>query len=292
MHILAPILFILILFNSQQLKTDSLYRANVFMLVGFSYFVLLQYTAYWYRIFPAQSLIQHILSVIVVLSTVGIALSPWNKRSNVLKTLTLCSLFALALVATFAFDKPIKEKLAEAGGFFKADVPLGRGQAIPYESTSIEIPEIAIRLNAPIDWVKNKLPSGHVYFTRDDKSKRLLEVRPNCLNPLDLDTPTYLFNIINFFEAEATNGKAEYRCSQQSSIKTCLVKVTYPLPSSIKEKWHWLKIPEDRSKSIGIDFLFYENIEEQYAEIWGVIASIEHIDTEVVEPCRTPAAWL
>ena len=87
MHSLAPLLFTLILFNSHQLKTDNLYKANIFALVGGSYFVFLQYTVYWYRIFPSHNLAQYIPGFIVVLSTVGIALSPWNRRSNVIKTL-------------------------------------------------------------------------------------------------------------------------------------------------------------------------------------------------------------
>lgn len=291
MHSLAPLLFTLILFNSHQLKTDNLYKANIFALVGGSYFVFLQYTVYWYRIFPSHSLVQYIPGFIVVLSTVGIALSPWNRRSNVIKTLALCGLFAIATIATFTFDKSIKETLAEMGGFFKREALLNQ-DVIPYDSTAIELPEIGIRLNAPLDWKQNKLSSGHVYFTRGDKDKPLLEVRPNCLNPLDIDTPTYLFNIINSFEAKAIYATTESRCSQKDSIKTCLVRVTYPHPNLIKEKWHWLNIPEDRSRSIGLDFLIYDDAEEQYAEIWNLIASIEYLTPSAIEPCRTPAAWL
>lgn len=292
MHSLAPLLFILILFNRQQLKTDNLYRANVFALVGMSYFVLLQYTVYWYQIFPSNSLIQYVPGLVVVLSTVGIALSPWNKRSNAIKTLILCGLFATTLVATFALDKPIKENLAEIGGFFKQDALFSQSSVIPYDSKSVELPEIGIRLDAPLDWQQHQLPSGHTYFTHKVMDKRVMEIRPNCLGALDIDTPNYLFNILDLFEVYTLNAATDLKCTQDGANKTCFVRVTYPQPSSIKEKWHWLKIPEDRSRSIGIDFLINENAELQYAEIWKVIASIEYLGVNALEPCRTPAAWL
>lgn len=292
MHSLAPLLLILILFNRQQLKTDNLYRANVFALVGMSYFVLLQYTAYWYQIFPSQSLTQYVPSVLVVLSTVGIALSPWNKRSTAIKTLMLCGLFATTLVAVFTLDKPIKENLAEMGGFFEQNESLGQSSVIRYDSKSVELPEIGIRLDAPLDWLQHQLPSGHTYFTHSVMDKTLMEVRPNCLGALDIDTPTYLFNMLDLFEANTLSAATDLKCTQDGANKTCLVRVTYPQSSSIKEKWHWLKIPEDRSRSIGIDFLINENAEAQYAEIWKVIASIEHLEVKALEPCRTPAAWL
>lgn len=292
MHSLAPLLLILILLNRQQLKTDNLYRANVFALVGVSYFVLLQYTAYWYQIFPAQSLIQYASGFIVVLSTVGVALSPWNKRSNAIKTLILCGLFATTLVATFALDKPIKEKLAEMGGFFKQGAVLGQSSIIPYDSKAVELPEIGIRLDTPLDWQQHQLPSGHTYFTYSNMDRTLMEIRPNCLGALDIDTPSYLLNVLNLFEANTSGATTDYRCTRNSSIKICFMRVAYPQPSSIKEKWHWLKIPEDRSRSIGIDFLVHENAEEQYAGIWKVIESIEYHGANAIEPCRTPAAWL
>jgi hypothetical protein len=292
MHSLAPLLFILILFNRQQLKTDNLYRANVFALVGVSYFFLLQYTIYWYQIFPSQNLLQYAPGFIVVLFTVGIALSPWNKRSNAIKTLILCGLSATTLVATFALDKPIKENLAEIGGFFKQDVSSDQNSVIPYDSKAVELPEIGIRLDAPLDWQQHQLPSGHTYFTYSSMDRTLMEIRPNCLGALGIDTPTYLLNVLTLFEANKSRTSTDYTCTQHGSIKTCFVRVTYPQPSLIKEKWHWIKIPEDRSRSIGIDFLIHENVEEQYAEIWNVIASIEHLGANATEPCRTPATWL
>src|SRR5690606_26903793 len=180
-------------------------RANVFALVGVSYFVLLQYTVYWYQIFPTQSLIRYVPGFIVVLSTVGIALSPWNKRSNAIKTLILCGLFATTLVATFTLDKPIKENLATRGGCFKQGALFSQSSVIQYDSKSVELPAIGIRLDAPLDWQQHQLPSGHTYFTYSDRDNTLMEIRPNCLGGLDIDTPTYLFNILDLFEANTSN---------------------------------------------------------------------------------------
>lgn len=292
MHGLIPLLLILILFNSKQLRDDKLYRANIFALTGISYFFLLQYTAYWYRVFPTESLMQYVPGLIAVLSTIGIALSPWNKHSHPVKTLILCGLFAVILTATLTLDKPIKEKLAETGGFFADDELVSRGGTIQFKSKSVEIPTIGIRLDTPLDWQQHQLPSGHIYFIQNAEEKTLMEIRPNCLDELMIDTPTYLFNILDLFEAKTSNAIYDYKCMQTGKSKTCYVRVSYPPSNTIKEKWHWLKIPEDRSRSIAIDFLIQDTTESQNAEIWEALESIQFMEAGASEPCHTPAAWL
>lgn len=292
MHALIPLLFTLILFNSKQLKNDKLYRANIFALVGISYFCVLQYALYWYRVFPTESVAQYLPGLLAVSSAIGIALSPWNRRSHPLKTVLLCGLFGFSLLSTFAFDKAIKETLAEIGGFFQNDVSLKPDKASLSDHKLVELQSIGIQLQIPQHWQQRQLSSGHHYFIYDEQGKVLLEVRPNCLDALEIDTPTYLSNILQLFEGHNAGAQYESRCAQMEADKNCLVQVRYPQSGSIKEKWHWLEIPTDQSRTFALDFVLLEDLSALKVEVWDVISSVAILKDKATEPCRTPAAWL
>lgn len=291
MHALIPLLFIFILFNSEQLKNDKLYRTNIFALVGISYFCVLQYTFYWYRVFPTESVLQYIPGLFAVLAAIGVALSPWNRQSHPIKTLALGGLFAILLTCTHAFDTAIKEKLAELGGFFQRDTTLKPHKVPGDDRTAVEVPAIGMRFFIPAHWQRRQLPSGHTYFVHEEAGKILLEIRPNCLETLIIDTPTYMSNLLRSFEAD-TAVQHQQQCAIQAQVKHCLVQVKYPPVSPVKEKWHWLEIPEDKSRSYAMDFVLLQDTPELRAEIWDAISRVEILKQKATEPCRTPAAWL
>lgn len=292
MHAIIPLLFIFILLNSYQLKHDKLYRANVFALVGISYFSLLQYTLYWYRIFPSASVAQYIPALLTVLATVGVALSPWNKKSHPIKTTVLCGVFAASLVSTFAFDTEIKEKLAEIGGFFSQS-SLFKSTAIkPTLSETLTLPELGFQLNPPSSWQQQHLASGHRYFIQTENEKKILEARPNCLGDFDMDTPTYLLNALELFEAHGSNTTHSYICVKKNGSKECLIEVKYPNSSGLLERWHWLKIPPNRYQSIALDFLIYREDGSFRMEIPAVTESVKPLGERAAGLCHTPAAWM
>jgi hypothetical protein len=104
---------------------------------------------------------------------------------------------------------------------------------------SIELPNVGLRLLVPRNWQQRQLPSGHYYFTNDLAQTPLLEVRPNCLDELLIDTPTYISNLLQLFEANGPDTEYETRCAMLGKTKNCLVKVKYPPSSAIKGKWQW-----------------------------------------------------
>src|SRR5690606_41916628 len=179
-----PLLLIFILLNSHQLKVAKLYRANIFSLVGISYFLLYQYILYWYQIFPTEGVYQFIPGLLIFSSTVLIALSSWNRQSHPTKTVALCTLCTIALIATFTFDRAIKESVAELGGFFSGESIVPQGAPTEAILNTIEIPGIGIQLEVPNHWSTHTLPSGHTYFTAQDNERLMLKVRPNCMQGL------------------------------------------------------------------------------------------------------------
>lgn len=292
MHALIPLLFIFILFNSKQIKLDKLYRANIFALVGISYFCLLQYTIYWYRIFPTEHVQQYLPGLLAVLTTVAVALSPWNRRSHPAKTAALCGIFAVTLVVSFTFDKSIKESLAEIGGFFQRDLVLKPTAATTLATKPIELPTIGLQLRLTQDWQPKQLSSGHHYFTAVQEGKIKVEIRPNCLGALEIDTPTYLSNILTLSEARDAGTQYAFQCAKQGATKLCLVKVQYSSTNELKEKWHWLEIPSDPARAFGMDILMFENSAEWERKVADILATVGPSEGAATEPCRTPAAWL
>lgn len=291
MHALIPLLLILILFNRRQLENDKLYRANVFALVGISYFVLFQYTLYWYRIFPSDGIFQFVPGVAIVISTVMVALSHWNKRSHPLKTGLLCALCAAAIVITLGLDHTLKEKLAELGGYFKSEATTQKQPAsAAYENE--EVPAIGARIALSGMWSKKTLDTNHVYFVLQGDAGPMAELRPNCLGDFKIDTPTFVLNTLELFEAGTSGAAERVTCTRNRGIKHCLVTVKYASSLDIAEKWRWFKIQQDRSKSIMIDVLIFVDEPGVRKEISDALASAQPTENGPSEPCRTPAVWL
>lgn len=291
MHALIPLVFIFILFNSHQLKTDTLYRANVFALIGISYFFFFQYTMYWYRIFPTESALQFIPGLLITSTTVLIALSHWNKKSHPLKTTALCTLCVLALTMTFGFDKTIKERLAEMGGYFTDEPIIVNGSSTKEATRTITMASIGLQINIPNDWKENALPSGHMYFTAESENKLLLEVRPNCLGDFQIDTPTFVHNSLELLESDDTNANHTLKCVS-NKFKECLLIVKYIKPMNIVEKWRWFKVSQDRSYSMMMDFLIFTKDAHTREGILRLLDSARPTEHGPKEFCQTPAAWL
>lgn len=151
---------------------------------------------------------------------------------------------------------------------------------------------MGLRLQVPQDWHQHLLPSGHHYFTSGTVQKPLLEVRPNCLDELRIDTPTYLSNLLQLFEVRSPDTEYETKCAKRDKTKNCLVKVKYPPSAVIKGKWQWLEIPDDSSRAFSVDFLLFDESEDLQETVQNVIANVQLLDIAATEPCRTPAAWL
>src|SRR5690606_39608113 len=66
---------------------------------------------------------------------------------------------------------------------------------------SSDLPGIGIQLEVPNHWSTHTLPSGHTYFTAQDNERLMLEVRPNCMQGLNTDTPTFINNTLLLFKA-------------------------------------------------------------------------------------------
>src|SRR5690606_15940047 len=99
-------------------------------------------------------------------------------------------------------------------------------------------------------------------------------------------------NILQLFEGHNAGAQYESRCAQMEADKNCLVQVRYPQSGSIKEKWHWLEIPTDQSRTFALDFVLLEDLSALKVEVWDVISSVAILKDKATEPCRTPAAWL
>ncbi len=292
MHALIPLLFIFIAINSAQLKSDKFYRANVFALVGVSYFFILQYIFYWYEVFPVGDWVQYVPGLIVVITTVLIALSSWNRKSHPAKTAALSALCASALVAVFAFDKELKEKIAEVGGFFEGKEITAGFTPTATSYSVLNVPMIGLQLEAPDHWQKRNLPSGHLYLAHHEHDAPTLEIRPNCLGEIDVDTPTYVRNTLELFEANSPEAQSSVQCSMASADKTCLVRVGYAPASQIKEKWRWLRISDDSAQSVVVDVILYSGADAFEPDIWRTILSVRKAPKTAEQVCRTPAAWL
>lgn len=291
MHALIPLLLIFILLNSHQLKVDKLYRANIFSLVGISYFLLYQYILYWYQIFPTEGVYQFIPGLLIFSSTVLIALSSWNRQSHPTKTVALCTLCTIALIATFTFDRAIKESLAELGGFFSGESIVPQGAPTEAILNTIEIPGIGIQLEVPNHWSTHTLPSGHTYFTAEDNERLMLEVRPNCMQGLNTDTPTFINNTLLLFKAPESAVDHRVRCVNASQ-KECLVTVIYNGPKPELEKWRWFKVAEDESYSVMMDVIFMTTDNVLKEDILYLLKSTKLLNNGPTEYCRTPASWL
>lgn len=292
MHSLIPLIFILIAFNSRQLKQDSLYRANVFSLVGFCYFFYLQYTIYWFNIFPTESYFQYIPGILGVLLITGILLTPWAKNSHLTKTLCCCILFLVALVLTYGFDYEVKEKLAEIGGYYDLPETNTAGSQPNKPQKNVDLAKIGMSIQFTKNWISKETKSDHEYFELILNDKKTVEVRPNCFGRIDIDTPTYVQNMFSFFEVDTFKTQHYYRCLIEGGEKKCLIVAIYPSSSNIKERWHWFRLDEKRQRSVGLDILFFNNDEIVKEQALKVVESTKLLRAGPDEPCITPSEWM
>jgi hypothetical protein len=297
MHALIPLLFIFIAFNSKQLKEDMWYRANVFFLVGTSYFFMFQYTLYWYRVFLTDRWVQFVPGLIIVLLTVAIALSAWNRKSHPAKTIALGFLCFIAITTTLSFDHVVKEKLAQWGGYFDSEDLFSNAMSTaatgPASISDIkEIPMIGIRLKVSPNWQQHRLASGYLYFTVNGNDKKTLEVRPNCLGDFTIDTPTFVANTFSLFKADASGAKKGVECRVTAESKQCLITVSYSANSEVTEKWRWLYIDRSEGRGFLIDALFYEDIATLKEDVRNILLSTRLLPQAPTQECFTPASWL
>lgn len=291
MHALAPLLLVLILLRYKKLQSDNLYRANVFFLAGFYYFFWLQYNLYWFRIFPTNGVLQYFPSALFTLLVVGIALSRWNQNSHPFKTLLFGALFVVSLIASYGFDTPIKEKLAELGRFYKGDEFYPVAITQPNSTKNINFPNIALTISVPASWEQHQLDSGHNYFTVATNGAKSLELRPNCLGQLSIDIPTYIFKTEREFEQEFAGAKASHQCFINNEGKHCIVKIGVGNADKITGKWRWFFVPQTGGISINIDTLFYAAEPDLQNQ---VMRALQATQTTADTPpwCTTPADWI
>jgi hypothetical protein len=297
MHALIPLLFIFIALNSKQLKEDMWYRANVFCLVGISYFFLFQYTLYWYQVFPTDQWIQFVPGLLIVLLTIAIALSSWNRKSHPAKTISLGFICCIAIATTLIFDHVVKEKLAEWGGYFDSEYLASSAtptsSAVSSSASGIEeIPTIGVSLNVLPNWQRERLESGHLYFTALRKGKKILEVRPNCLGHFGIDTPTFVANTLSLFEADASGSQKNVECSLVAGSKQCLITVNYSGSNELAAKWRWLNIDKSRGVAYIVDALFYQGVATLKDDVRNILLSSHLLSQVPTQDCYTPAVWL
>lgn len=291
MDALIPLLLIFIAVNSKQLSKDKLYRANVFAVVGFLYFVFLQYIYYWIRIFQVEGWLQFIPLLVAVLVAIGVCLSPWNKRSSVVKTISMCSIFVVSLVTTYIADVSIKEWLAERGGFYKARLASSLGEGVESDGEMFEFYSVGVEMKALSGWRKSELSSGHEYLVYQAAGERHAEVRPNCLGKLQVDIPTYLSRVLHSIESGRENVSSSYECGQYDGLRKCLVKATYLEDESARERWHWFTEKSDGT-GVVVDFILSADSELRKEEAAEIMKSTRLVDRRTAEMCRTPSAWL
>ncbi|MCX2783674.1 hypothetical protein OQJ46_11825 [Microbulbifer thermotolerans] len=291
MHSLTLLLFIFIALNGKQLRNDSLYRANVFAIVGICYFFFVQYIAYWNRVFPVEGWGKYLLEMLVALGAVGLSLSSWNKKSHPIKTLCLCSIFFIALLVTYVFDIKVKEWLAEKGGFFNGEPPLVLKQEAGTLDKSIKFSEVGIEFRAFEGWRKGELPSGHEYLTYGNSDAGVVEVRPNCLDGMNIDTPTYVSNMLELLEVNKPTSRYDYQCSKSAQVKECFIRVEYLSADGVSKRWHWLR-SQRGERSIAVDFIIPNDSKVVEEKVLELIMSTKISKKHQTVICTTPAAWL
>lgn len=291
MHALIPLLLVFIALNGKQLRSDKLYRANVFAIVGICYFFFIQYIAYWNRVFPAEEWTEYLPGIVAVLGAVGFSLSPWNRKSHPVKTACLCSLFFISLAGTYVFDVKVKEWLAEKGGFFNDQISLNTNWEAATSAELFEFPGIGIEVRTSEGWRKAELPSGHEYLTYSDGDLGVMEVRPNCLGGMSIDTPTYVSNMLDLLEVTKPNIRYKYQCVKSERAKECLIRVEYPSVDGGRKRWHWLKSLGEE-KSIAMDFIMPDGNKAFEEKALGLMATTRISDRRKTAMCNTPAAWL
>lgn len=291
MHSLILLIFIFIALNGKQLRRDSLYRANVFAITGTCYFVFVQYIAYWHKVFPVEGWRQYLPEVLVVFSAVGLSLSPWNKKSHPIKTVCLCSIFLISLLVTYIFDIKIKEWLAEKGGFFNTEPLIAMEQKKGALDKAIKFSQVGIEFRTSKSWCKAKLPSGHEYLIYGDSSTGIIEARPNCLDGMNIDTPSYVANILELLEVNKPTYRYDYQCSKYAKVKECLIRVEHLSVDGISKRWHWLKSQGDE-RAIAVDIIIPNDSKVLEEKALELIASTKILKKRQTAICTTPAAWL
>ncbi|WP_299592925.1 hypothetical protein [uncultured Microbulbifer sp.] len=291
MDALIPLLLIFIALNSKQLSKDKLYRANVFAIVGILYFVFLQYLHYWNRIFHVEGAARYIPILIAVLMAVGACLSPWARRSQVIKTTNLCILFVVLLTSTYMFDVSIKEWLAEKGGFYSSRLTVPLASGADDHNGSIEFHSVGLEMKAFDGWVKAELPSGHKYLLYEKDPGHRIEVRPNCMGEMQVDTPTYVSKILQSYESGRRNVSSSYECGGSADLKMCLVKATYPSETQGVQRWHWFA-EQGSNMGFTVDYILSGDDKALEDKVMELMVSTRIVEKRTALMCRTPAAWL
>lgn len=293
MHPLIPLLFSLIGFNGRQFREDKQYRLNVFSLVGISYFCFLTHISYWHETFSAPAWVVNFISVLVVMTTVAIALSPWLRHGGLAKTASLGLLFSAVLVGSYVYDREVKETIARMAGFYGDEILSFQSEPEPHTVLQIALPS-GLELEVPTNWELRDMPSGHVYFNFYASGQKALELRPNCVGRLRLDTPTIIKNALARLEAEGKGLAHKVECQMTGSgVKECLIQVRYEKTEGMpRERWYWLSIPRDRRVSTVVDVLLFDDSPALRSEALVAIASVRRVEQDAAVLCTTPAAWL
>lgn len=291
MHAIIPLLYILLIFNKDQLSNDSPYRVCVFSLAGMSYFVFIQYIMYYYWVFSSDSLLQYLPSVVVVGGVLGLCFSPWVKRATPVKAVIFGAVFLTSTLSSLLFDVEIKERIAVAGGFYRIG-PQQRHLARPAElgSENVEFNRVGYSLKRLQQWSHKTTSSGYDFLTAERESKILAEMRPNCFKELGVDTPNYIENSLFAMAAEGQEHKVE--CIKNKGNRECIIQVKYNKNHDTVERWRWFQYSTKNKANAELDILFYNNRSELRAEAAFMLKSIQLLPTVSDVYCLTPAEWL
>lgn len=258
---------------------------------GIAYFCIWRFTAFYLDVFDYDTTAKNTAFLLLILTTVVIALLPWVRRTGRKPAIALGVLFAVCVVPTFLLEKNIKNLLALWGGYFDDAVVVFQQAKETADGHSFHSETGGFEVLVPDNWQKQTHPSGMEYFQWRVDGKTLAELRPGCFHNTELSVPEIVINILNWDRSQAWQTEKQCFPGDNNGF-TCFIRSKSRGDKQEKEKWRWLVMDKYQRQNIELDVVFYTDRPQARADAEAMINSL--VVTPLADPlslCASSVEW-
>lgn len=231
--------------------------------------------------FAWEALYEQAAFLILVVTTLILALTPWLKRITSIPAYSLIALFLICVIATFTLEKIIKNTIADLGGFFNSSNPVDKMDSKTYNSRLFSYEEGGFTISIPSSWRQKKHRSGLTQFERRNGREQLTTLSPTCFHNSEISIPEIINNIKNTNKLQGiTTNYQCFRGKQKNYI--CFITSKKLSVNSMEERWQWLVTNKWQDQSVELDFVFYDQDLQGRQESEYIIRSLQ------IQPMDSP----
>ena len=282
---------LILVFVSKPSDRQSYHKA-ILAIFGMTYFIIWRFIAFYVDVFLLGESFKNIAFISLIVASVIISVLPWVTQIKQKPATALSFLFLISAFFSFAFEKDIKNHIAQWTGYFNQTAPVLNTILPTTDSKSFYLDAEGFSISIPETWKKKSNNSGLIYFEAQVENKKHIELRPSCFHNAETSMPEIITNILN--HDKSNKLITDIQCFRQTEkLYACFIRSNGKFDNGAMEKWRWIVMDKNQRQNIELDIIFYSNDTGMRRTAEAVIHSIKYKHLpDPLPTCKSTIDWL